>query len=163
MKNLDINTPLGQESLKYENIMFDYIKKSWNIEIIITNKENDAVCDGFLVKNNEIIAVFETKCRNLSLEKLESYGSWLITYEKIKRCKLLSEYLKVPFIGFLYLIKDNLTMFWKVTDTDGNYLFDIDHYDSSTQKTINGGTVIRDNAYLSVSYGKFVQSLKLNK
>lgn len=120
------------------------------------------MCDGFLLRNNIIIALFESKCRNLNLQKLEEYGSWLVTHEKIKKCKFLSEYLKVPFLGFLHLIDDNLTMFWKITDKNGDYMFSFEHGESLTQKTINGGEIIRDNALLPVNKGEFIKNIKLN-
>jgi len=157
---LDINTPLGQESLRKEEKMIEYIKKCWDVEIIITNKNKDAACDGFIVRNSEIIALFESKCRDLSYEELETYGSWLITYKKLEKCRILSQYLRVPFLGFLNLNKDNIVLFWKITGDNGKYLFDINHYESETQKTINGGKTIRDNAYLLVEHAKFVQEIE---
>lgn len=117
--SLDINTPKGQKSLHYEKLMLDYIELSWGIKIIHTNKKDSAICDGILVKNNTIVSIFESKCRDLSYEEIEDMGSWLITYDKIKGCQKISEYLKVPFIGFLFLIKSNITMFWKITDSKG--------------------------------------------
>lgn len=155
---LDINTPKGQISLQQEERMLKYISECWNLDIVNTKKEGDAVCDGFLIKNDTVVGLFESKCRNLSLIELEDYGSWLVTHEKIEKCRLLSEYLRVPFIGFLRLNKSNIVMYWKITDDKGQYLFDFEHMKTETQKTINGGTIIRDNAFLPYQYGEFVQS-----
>lgn len=154
--SLDINTKKGQESLKKEAIMLNYVKNKWKVDIIETDKEVDAVCDGFIVKNGIIRAVFESKCRNLSLDELENFGSWLVTYEKIEKCKLISKMLKVPFIGLLYLEKDNLVMYWVITNNNGEYLFDFNKMNTRTQKTINGGTINRINAYLPVENGNFI-------
>ena len=156
---LDINTPLGQESLQQELKMLDEIKKCWNVDIILTDKKVDALCDGFLVRNNVIIALFESKCRNMTLNQLENYGSWLITYNKVEKCKTLSEQLKVPFLGFLYLVDDNIVMHWNITDKEGNYQFIFDHQETKTQKTINGGEIIRDNAYLPYNEGRIVHKI----
>lgn len=163
MKNLDINTQLGQKSLMQENKMLEYIKKAWNVDIIETNKKEDASCDGFLVRNNTIIALFESKCRNLSHIELTNYGSWLITFDKLEKCREISKLLKVPFLGFLYLVKDNIVLFWKISDKNGEYVFEFNHYDSKTQKTVNGGSIVRDNAYLPIEYSEYVQNIKKQK
>ena len=153
---LDVNTERGKESVLFENKMLLNIEKCWKYSVVTTNKEDSATCDGFLVRKKEIKALFESKCRNMSLNKLEEYGSWLITYEKLEKCKTLSEHLKVPFIGFLYLIKDDITLYWKITDSNGIYLFDFTVANTLTQKTINGGLINRDNAYLPLEYAKYV-------
>ena len=163
---LDINSEKGQETVRQENKMLKYIEDCWGVKAITTKKESedaDAVCDGFLVKNKEVIALFESKCRNLSLAKLTEYGTWLITHEKIKKCKLLSEYIRIPFIGFLYLLDDDKIMFWQITDNKGNYLFEFKNEITSTRKTINGGTAMRDNAFLPISEGHLVESRKIKK
>lgn len=154
---LDINTPLGQVTVKLEEEMLEYVKKAWNVEIIVTDKTRDAVCDGFLVRDGVLIAIFESKCRDMSYDELMNHGSWLITYKKIETCRLLSEHLKVPFLGLLHLNKSNLNMFWKITDDSGKYMFDIPHHESLTRRTINGGETVRDNAYLPVEHAEFVQ------
>jgi hypothetical protein len=67
--------------------------------------------------------------------------------------KRLSEMLRVPYIGFLYLIKDDIAMYWEITDKYGNFLFDFEVKNTRTQKTINGGSIIRTNAYLPIEKG----------
>lgn len=160
---LDINTPKGRESLKLEMKMLEYISDCWDVEIIETNKEKTSCCDGFLVKNNTIIGLFEDKCRKLTINELEDYGSWLITHQKLIDCKTISELLKVPFFGFLYLVKSNVVMFWKITDSKGEYCFAFDNMPTTTQKTINGGQIIRDNAFLPFLNGNVVSKTLFNK
>jgi hypothetical protein len=159
--SLDVNSPKGLITVIQEDNMLKYVEESWGVTVIKTNKNDSAVCDGILVKDNVLVGIFESKCRNLSLSQLEEYGSWLITHEKIKACRLLSEYLKVPFIGFLYLIKDNLTMYWNITNKNGKYEFEFETANTETRRTINSGTTIRENAFLPINKGKFVQSRKI--
>ena len=157
--NLDINTDKGQSSLRYEKMMIDRInekickKHNKNSMLIETDKNTDAKIDGIIIKNNELAGVFESKCRDLSLMQLRKFGSWLITYEKLMDGKKISTMLRAPFIGFLYLIKDEIIMYWKITDKYGNFLFDYDVKETRTQRTINGGSIIRKNAFLPVKYG----------
>ena len=121
--------------------------------LIETDKNIDAKIDGIIVKDNQLSGVFESKCRDLSLMQLQKFGSWLITHDKLIEGKKISTLLRVPFIGFLYLIKDDIIMYWKITDKYGDFLFDYDIKETRTQKTINGGSVIRKNAFLPVKYG----------
>ena len=110
-------------------------KHKENSFIFETNKNTTAKVDGVLIKDNQLSAIFESKCRNMSMMEIDNYGS----------C--------VPFIGFLYLIKDDIVMYWKITDSQGNFLFDFDVKQTQTQKTINGGQIVRTNAYLPFNKG----------
>ena len=156
--SLDINTEKGQESLRYEKEMLDHIRSTFcnnhrTSLLIETDKEKESKVDGIIVKNNQVSGIFESKCRNMSLMELQNYGSWLVTFDKIMDGKNLSKLLCVPFVGFLYLIKDKIVMYWKITDSKGEFEFDFEIKKTKTRKTINGGEAIRTNAYLPVKYG----------
>jgi hypothetical protein len=156
---MDILTTKGQKSLEYEKKMLEKIRKSIckkhkNSSMLIeTNKDMDAKIDGVIIKNNELSGIFESKCRDMGLIQLMEYGSWLVTFEKILDGKRLSEMLRVPYLGFLYLIKDDIVMYWKITNKYGNFMFDFDVKNTRTQKTINGGIIMRTNAYLPFKEG----------
>ena len=156
---MDILTKKGQKSLEYERKMLDKINfhicedHNKGSMLIETDKDMDAKVDGIIVKDNQVSGIFESKCRNLSLIQLRKFNSWLITFDKIMDGKKLSEMLRVPFVGFLYLIKDDIIMYWKITDKYGNFLFDFDVKNTITQKTINGGSIERTNAYLPFNKG----------
>ena len=156
---MDILTTKGQKSLEYEKKMLEKIresicKKHNNSSMLIeTNKDMDAKIDGVIIKNNELSGIFESKCRDMGLIQLMEYGSWLVTFEKILDGKRLSEMLRVPYLGFLYLIKDDIVMYWKITNKYGNFMFDFDVKNTRTQKTINGGIIMRTNAYLPFKEG----------
>jgi len=156
--SLDINTKKGQSSLKYEREMLEHIRSTFcekhkTSMLIETNKYKESKIDGIIVKDNQVSGIFESKCRDMSLMELNSYGSWLITFDKIMDGKNLSKMLCVPFIGFLYLIKDKIVMYWKITDSKGEFEFDFEIKKTKTRKTINGGEAIRTNAYLPIKHG----------
>ncbi|MFW6246990.1 MAG: hypothetical protein ACOC22_02320 [bacterium] len=158
---LDINTPKGQISLTQEKIMLNHIEECWGVQIVETNKKDSALVDGIILKNNEIVGICENKCRNMTYDTLvNSYGSWLITYSKLEIGQIASKIFKVPFIGFLYLVDDDITLFWKITDNEGNFLFEFKTEETPTQATINGGSAIRLNAYLPVEFSKKVEVRK---
>jgi hypothetical protein len=150
---MDILTKKGQKSLEYERIMLERISVLTNVNIIETDKDMDAKVDGMISQDNQLTGIFESKCRDMSLMKLREFGSWLVTFDKILDGRKLSQLLRVPFIGFLYLIPDEIIMYWKITDKYGNFLFDFDVKNTKTQKTINGGSIVRTNAYLPVKRG----------
>ena len=149
---MDILTEKGQQSLRSEEEMLAIIMGKYDLDIIETNKDRPAICDGFIVQNRIITGVFESKCRNNTLEDFNRWGSWLVTYEKIDGLAWLSSKLCVPAVGFLYSIPDRTVLKWKITDKEGNYLFDFKVDETITQATINGGQAKRENAYLPMEY-----------
>ena len=60
--------------------------------------------------------------------------------------------LMVPYLGFLYLVPDDMIFYWKITNKIGDFRFDYEVKETLTQKTINGGKTIRENAYLPFKY-----------
>lgn len=158
--NLDIDTEKGRKTVKEEEKMLQYVRKCTGLKIKITKKGKPIPHDGILInpKNNEIVGIFESKNRQIDLQTLKKWGSWLITNEKINECRKIAIKLKVPFYGFLGIEKDKLVMYWKITDSEGNFLFEFNHYNTFTRETVNGGEAYRDNAFLPIKYGKFIHS-----
>ena len=145
---LDINTKKGQESLRHERTMLERIKGAMKVKLVETDKNSDAKCDGVIIHNDKLSGVFESKCRNMNYMELLKHGSWLITLQKILDGQTLSKMLRVPFLGFIYLIPDEMIFYWKITDNMGDFNFGFDVRRTSTQRTINGGRALRMNAYL---------------
>ena len=147
---MDILTEKGQQSLRYEDRMLDAIKKKYSVDIIETDKDSPALCDGFMVRNGVTTGVFESKCRNATVQDFEKWGSWLVTYEKIDGLAWMSNKLYIPALGFLYSIPDDVILMWQITDREGNYKFEFRVEKTITQATINGGKAERENAYLPI-------------
>lgn len=162
---LDINTEKGQQSLSDERKAHSIIENCWNINVIETPKNKISVGDGFLIKDGVIKAFFETKCRyDMTYSELIDRGSWLVTNDKIKACRTISKLLQVPFIGFLYLLpksdpSQELLLYWKITNDDGEYVFNFEVKQQETQRSINGGISNRINAYFPVEHMRQVQSI----
>ena len=147
---MDILTEKGQQSLRHEDKMLGAIKEKYNVDIIETDKDSPALCDGFMVRNGIITGVFESKCRNATVQDFEKWGSWLVTYEKIDGLAWISNKLCIPALGFLYCIPDDAILMWHITDSEGNYKFEFKVEKTITQATINGGQIERENAYLPI-------------
>ena len=151
---LDIDTPKGQISLQQEQKMLYAIEQMYGVEIVQTDKAKPCEVDGFIVKRGVVIGVFESKCRNLSIEQLRQFDNeWLITFDKILAGLKASQFFKVPYYGFLYLVDDDVGIKLRMSDDLGNLIVRIRVDRPDTQKSINGGSVIRTNAYVDVSSG----------
>jgi|10_taG_2_1085330.scaffolds.fasta_scaffold68660_4 hypothetical protein len=161
MSNLDVNTPKGQESVEDEQIMLKQIRKVWELDVVETPKKEAAKIDTMLIRDNVLVGITENKCRynmylkddHFYLSKYnKTYDSWLITNEKIESGRILAGALCVPFFGFLHLVDDDTILWWKIASGDGKFLIDFDRKESETQATINGGTIMRENAYLPIEH-----------
>jgi hypothetical protein len=162
MSSLDINTPKGQKSVEDEQIMLQQIRKVWELDVIETPKKKAAKIDTMLARDGVLVGITENKCRynmyfkddHFYLPKADTkkVDSWLITNEKIENGRILAGALCVPFFGFLHLVHDNTILWWKIASSDGKFLIDFDSKESKTQATINGGTIMRDNAYLPIKH-----------
>lgn len=151
---MDVLTPKGLVTLTQEKEMLEIIRTKYNVGILHTPKDQPGKCDGFIYQGDIVKAIFECKCRDMSEKQLHDYGSWIVTYDKIRACKVISEFFCVPFYGFVYLLKTKNIYSWKITNEKGEYLFDFEKRKTNTQKTINGGEAVRLNAFLPVDYAK---------
>jgi hypothetical protein len=152
---LDINTPKGQITLEQERKAIDRIKLKWNVDIIETDKKEISCFDNIILKDNTIKAITEFKCRNMTMQQMRDWGdSWLVTNQKIKDCTTVSGLMRVPFIGILYLVPEDLILYWKITNKYGKYLFPFEIKETKTQYSVNGGETVRENAYLSTKFSK---------
>jgi hypothetical protein len=153
--NLDINTPRGQVSLQQERVLLDSARAAFpGVDFIETDKTGAAQVDGVMVKDNVVVGVYESKCRNLTKEQMHRYGDeWLVTYEKILGGIEVSKRLRVPFYGFIYFTREPIGAFIKIADEEGNILPQIRVAHTVTQMTVNGGSIIRENAYIDLSSG----------
>ena len=148
---LDINTKRGQESLRDEHEMLRYIQDKFNVKFVESPKDKSSACDGFICQNYKIVGLFESKCRyDMDSSLLKKRNSWLITHQKLLECQTLSRLLKIPFVGFLYLVSDKTIYSCKITDENGDFIIKYDVKKTITRKTINGGEIIRENAFIPV-------------
>ena len=150
---LDILTENGQEHAKHEYRAVELWNKKYPSSLYAeTPKNKPASLDALLIKNNVIVAGVEQKSRNASLEQLKTWNyEWLITNQKIVDCVACTTSLGVPFFGFLYLIDSDMLLVQKIADEDGVYTVDIRRAFTNTRANINGGSIVRENAYVDMS------------
>lgn len=154
--SLDILTPKGQQTLVDE----DRAAALWEthnpgFRYCRTPKDSACSVDALLVDRSGMLkAVVEAKCRyGLTEEKFQSAfkAEWLVTMDKLTRGALVAQQLCVPYYGFLYLVDEGVLLTQKIADDRGQFAvpFRCDH--TLTQRTVNGGEVVRANAYISMA------------
>lgn len=155
---MDIQTPKGQKTLEDEHWAAQlWLKAHPAYSYIQTPKDQPAAVDAVIEKNNVIRAVVETKCRyDMTLNQLliEREGRWLVTFEKLLKGKTLSEFLCVPFLGFIYLVPDRTLLVTQLTNNRGDFIADMRITERMTQATVNGGEKRRTIALVDLNNSK---------
>jgi hypothetical protein len=147
---LDSQTPKGVPYIEDEEVVAKAVCEKMNCEQIHMASDDTHV-DRLFYRANQLVAVGEIKSRNMSLNELENMGSYLITESKILVGAALASLLGVPYMLYVNLKKDNVIVYWLVTDAEGEFKV---HYDSemtSTMANVNGGEARRMNAFIDLA------------
>jgi len=140
---------LWENYLEYERKMLGIIAGHWNIKICETPKDRKSICDGFIIRNNEVVAFFESKAREMSEDKLKNkFHTLMVDLDKMKSCIKISRLLKIPFLCFFYLIDDDKIFYCKITDREGNKLIEYEEKRKRARINLFGGTREKDKALI---------------
>jgi hypothetical protein len=92
----------------------------------------------------------------LTLAKFQNeFGNeWLITWEKVRIGLEMARGLCVPLFGFLYLVDDQTLLVQELSV--GILRRDF----TATQKTINGGVAVRENAFIRMTDAGIFRGVK---
>jgi hypothetical protein len=156
MTNLDINTPRGQQTLTDEKRaveLFTNQYKRWKYQH--TNKTTMAKADAILTKDDEVAGLVLMSCRyNCSVDTMmTTWGAeWLLTWRKLAIGALLARYLQTPLYGFIYIVAEDTLLIKKLFDPlkPEPWCAAFHTELTQTQATVNGGSVIRRNAYIKI-------------
>lgn len=145
--SLDIATPKGQVSLRDEQIVARWFNRRDGHVYAQTPKDSPVKIDALLIRDGNLFGLAETKCRydiDLAGFKTEYKNEWLITAEKVESSLKLAQQFCVPLYGFLYLVKDDVLLIANLSKAKMYKKF------TKTQKTINGGKIVRENSFVSM-------------
>jgi hypothetical protein len=157
---VDILTEKGQVSLNDEQTLAKWLEKNFSLKYIQTPKDTPALVDAIVTNKNssELLGVAETKCRYdiASLEQFQTNykNEWLVTWSKVNNAINIATSMGVPCVGFLYLVKPRVLLTQKLSDKTGRLAVDVRLSTTSTQATINGGIVLRTNAFINMAGAK---------
>jgi hypothetical protein len=140
------DSPLQVANIKRQNEMIERVAQRYGMEASTSSFEY-APLDGILTKKGVIKTVFEAKCREMELAKLQKYGSYIITEEKMRqgvaRARLLA-------LAFLIGLED-ADCILKVSNHYGDILPHVEYRESLTWKDSKKvERVLRNNAYIDV-------------
>lgn len=149
---LDVLTPRGQESLEHERACAAlYMAANPGIRYVGTPKDGSACVDAVLDRGGVIIGVVEQKSRVMTMLDFARYDfSWLVTFDKLVAGREVAVKFGVPLVGFLYLVPDAVLLAQRLTNPDGTFAVRLRVEHTETQRTINGGSIIRANAYIDM-------------
>ena len=148
---MDILTAKGQQTRVQEERAIALFRETFPaFDFIQTPKDRPADIDGVIVTDGRLVSCAEVKCRNLTMDTLiKEFGkTWLVTADKIDRCVSVSKSLGVDFRGFLYLVPEKTLLIVPIWSYENGYVCRIDRDVTETQRTVNGGTIFRENAYI---------------
>jgi hypothetical protein len=155
--SLDIATARGQVSLADEQHVADWFNAKPGFRYIQTPKDRPAKVDAILTRNGEVMGLAETKCRyNLTLEQFQRMfqNEWLITAEKVESGAKLASGFCVPLYGFLFLVDADVLLVQNLSAAKMRKEV------TETQRTINGGTAMRENYFVQMDTAKIYHDIK---
>jgi hypothetical protein len=153
--SLDVLTPRGQRTVADEQLAAA-IWQSHNpaLRYVHTPKNSPSAVDAVLTNGTEVVAVAETKCRyDLTFEKFlgQFNGEWLVTMDKVVKASAIASSLYVPLYGFLYLVEDEVLLTQRLCNEQGQFCVPFRCERTETRRTVNGGSIVRPNAYIDMS------------
>jgi hypothetical protein len=156
---LDVNTPRGERTLQEENAcarLFESVTPG--VRYVRTPKDSACRVDALLMTPNRMLAVVEQKSRfDCSLEKFrapspQGYGNeWLVTHRKLIEAREHARQYTMPLYGFLWLVQDRCLLVQRLVGRAGEWVAGFRVLRTQTQRTVNGGTVKRDNAFIDMT------------
>lgn len=152
---MDILTPRGQQTVIDEKAAAGlWEARNDGCRYVPTPKKSACHIDALLLKDNELRGVAETKCRyGLTEEQFTQQfrGEWLVTMDKLVKGAEVASSLCVPLYGFLYLVDAGVLLTKKLADEGGLFVTPFRCERTLTQATVNGGEVVRANAYIDMA------------
>lgn len=176
---LNAQTPRGKKALHYSRLgLRAFIRANPRYCYLQTNEKTPADLDAiigvpdkewvkrvnpevdarFLYIGGEVDHVLEAKARDMTKEKFfgDYKGTWLVSYDKLKRCYDTAFSLRTNFCGLLVLIPEMVCyhrLLAEYNEETGGLEWRVKFkvMETETQKNINGGSALRENAYIDMN------------
>lgn len=154
--NLDCNTVRGREWIAKQRQIATRFAATKDFNVVMTNDTTSAAIDAIFFRDF-IEAIAEIKARDMTLDALQRFNSYLITFEKLVKGRELAKALCVHFYVITGL-SDGHTVYWRICDPAGDWKANFTVSRSLTQATCNDeNPVERANAYLSMRHAKCIE------
>lgn len=154
-RDLDILTPYGQAAWQACLEAMEAVRASGKYEVLEMPLDDLAPFDAILrrVRDSRVI-LCEVKARWMSSEELfgKYRGRWLISLDKIEALRALGKFGRLDTAGLLYCMKDGEVLLKQFSTRDGSITAPYRATASTTQKTVNGQQIVRNNAYVELEH-----------
>ena len=112
--------------------------------------------DRAFVRDGKLVGLAEIKTREMSVQELRGFGSYLVTAKKLQDGMDLARARGVPYVLFVHLLHDDAIVHFTVSDATGRQIISWKTNNTVTQAGCNGGTAFRKNAYIPLKYMKYL-------
>ena len=143
---LDCLTARGRAFVAAQQATARRLAEVWGASLVETPEGTAARVDALFARDNVLVGLAEIKVRSLTLARLEAFGDYLVTEDKLLAGAALSAALRVPFVLAVRL--SDAIVWWRVTDATGRRVIQWQARETVTQASCNGGAALRRNAYL---------------
>ena len=158
MSTLDVQSPRGQVAVRDEERAVALFEQRYpNYRYCHTDKQTMAKLDGMIWHRDDRLAYLVlTSCRyDCTLDTFAGWDwEWLVTWRKLQQGAIISRYLQAPLLGFLYVVDQQTllvqTLYNPVFPPAQRWRTPIRVDRTVTQATINGGRVMRWNAFIKI-------------
>ena len=153
---LDCTTEAAAPFIEAQREVLDRIARRLGVQVIATDDTSSAAVDAVIEKDGVVVAVAEVKSRRMSLEDLQRFGTYLVTAEKLDELSRTARLLCAEGFIFVHLRVGDDVIYWRICDDLGAFAFAFERRQTKTQRTVNGGTASRVNAFLPLAHGRLL-------
>lgn len=118
---LDCNKAEGRIYIGHQHKCLRMFCSSKNLKCATTDDTSAADIDAVFFRDH-IVGVGEVKTRNISLNQLKRFGSYMVSDYKLDKIATISNSFKCTGILIVYLIPDKKVVWWRVSDKCGRIL-----------------------------------------
>ena len=122
---LDCNKAEGRIYIGHQHECLRMFCSSKDLKCATTDDTSTADIDAVFYRNH-IVAVGEVKTRNISLNQLQKFGTYMVSDYKLEKIANISNSFKCAGILIVYLIPDRKVVWCKISDKYGRILVNAD-------------------------------------
>lgn len=159
---LNVNTKKGREA--EENIRKAILTiKTHQSNFAWFPTHNHFPIDGFIIEGNDITAIFEGKARQAGYKdgNMEyggrNYSEYLVTTDKLNKGIELAKQMGINFYLIVLMQHTNHLLVFEIFNIKKNEVIPFQNRRTRTRAGVNGGSAIRENAYIDIKYAKVIE------
>ena len=137
----------------------EFLSKFWECDYVYIGKDVMSRVDAFLVRDNDLKAIVEVKCRMQVLNWFKEYNSCMVSYSKIQIASDLSRLLQKKFFVVIQTGDMHLIVF-QITDTQGRIVCPMNIRFTNAKNNNKFEKKEMVNAYLSLENNSFCKIIK---